>query len=339
MKQRTRPVPLAGKGRVEGKFIAALCTLAIAGLSVLASSAVAQAWPTKPIRTIITVGGGMELTARLVSQGLTPVLGQPVLLEAQTGAGGSIGHDTVMRAAPDGHTLMVSVASTHITNGFLSKQSRFDPIKSYTPIGKFAESILLVTADASMPFDNVAQMVEYAKNNPGKLSYATTGIGSVHHFSAAAITALTGIDWVHVPYKAGPAALTAVVSGQTQIGWAILSTLKPFEKTGKLKVIGINMEKRFAGMPDVPTIGEQLKGYEAPPTWAAYFGPAGVPRDIVTRLNTEIVKIVNQPEVRAKVEASGSVVAPTSPEALADIVKRDFEKVARAVKLVGIKPE
>lgn len=338
MKQRTLPLPPAEEGRGEGKWAASLGTLAIT-LCILTSSAFAQTWPTKPIRTIITVGGGMEVTARVISQNLSQVLGQPVLLEGQTGAGGSIGHDTVMRAAPDGHTLMVSVASTHITNGFLSKQSRFDPVKSYTPIGKFAESILLLTADASMPFNNVAQMVEYAKKNPGKLSYATTGIGSVHHFSAAAITALTGIDWVHVPYKAGPAALTATISGQTQVGWAILSTLVPFQKTGKLKVIGINMEKRFAGMPGVPTIGEQVKGYEAPPTWAAYFGPAGLPRDIVTRLNTEVVRIVNTPDARAKIESSGSVVAPSSPEELAEIVKRDLEKVARAVKLAGIKPE
>src|SRR5688500_18707500 len=132
--------------------------------------ALAQQYPTKPIRVVLTVGGGIETVVRLVNQGLSQSFGQPVLLDTQPGAGGSIGQDAVMRAAPDGYTLLFSVASTHITNGFLSKQSRFDPIKSYTPIGKMAESILLVTVDAALPVNSLTQLVEYAKKNPGKVS-------------------------------------------------------------------------------------------------------------------------------------------------------------------------
>jgi tripartite-type tricarboxylate transporter receptor subunit TctC len=314
-------------------------SMAVAGALLCTPALAQQNYPTKPIRTIVTVGGGIETVVRLVNDGLSQRLGQPVLFETQPGAGGSIGQDTVMRAAPDGYTLLFSVASTHITNGFLSKQSRFDPIKSYTPIAKVAESVLLVTVDASLPVNSVTQLVEYAKKNPGKVAYGTTGVGSAHHFSAAAISSLTGIDWVHVPYKTGPAVLIDTMSGQVQVGWAILSTLAPFAKSGKLRVIGINSGRRYAGMPDVPTISEQIPGYEPPPTWASYFGPAGLPPAIVTRLNNEMVKIAHQPDVRAKIEASGSVVSTSTPEELGDMVRRDIVSVAKVVKMVGIKPE
>ncbi len=309
-----------------------------AALSV-SVTAQAQTYPVKPIKTIVTVAGGIDLVARLVSQGLTESLGQPVIMETVPGAGGSIGHEQVQRSAPDGYTLMMSVASTHITNGFLSLNSRFDPVKGYTPIARVAESILLLASDVSAPYRNVAEMVEYAKKNPGKLAYGTTGIGSAHHFSAAAISALTGIDWVHVPYKSGPQVLTDMMTGQVQIGWAIYATLLPFEKSGKVRILGINSAKRFAKYPNIPTVTEQIPGYEAPPTWASYFGPAGMQPGMVQRLNAEMVKIVTSPDVRAKIEASGAIVSPSTPEELGEIVKRDIVSVGKVVKLVGIKPE
>jgi tripartite-type tricarboxylate transporter receptor subunit TctC len=313
--------------------------LLIAAACALPAAAHAQGYPAKPIRTIVTVGGGIELVARLVGQGLTESLGQPVVVETISAAGGTIGHETVQRAAPDGYTLMMSVASTHITNGFLSKNSRFDPIASYTPIARVAESILLIAAEVSQPYNNMVELVAYAKKNPGKISHGTTGIGSAHHFSAEAISALTGIDWVHVPYKAGPQVLVDMTSGQIQVGWAIYATLVPFQNSGKTKILGINGAKRFALYPNIPTISEQIPGYEPPPTWAAYFGPAGLPPAMVQRLNTEMVKIVTNPGIRAKIEASGSVVSPSTPEELAEIVKRDLASVGRVVKLTGIKPE
>jgi tripartite-type tricarboxylate transporter receptor subunit TctC len=321
--------------RMSGVFSGVLISAALA----IPAAADAQTYPVKPIKTIVTVAGGIDLVARLVSIGLTESLGQPVVMETVPGAGGSIGQEQVQRAAPDGYTLMMSVASTHITNGFLSLNSRFDPVKGYTPIARVAESILLLSSDISAPYRNVAEMVEYAKKNPGKLSYGTTGIGSAHHFSAAAINSLTGIDWVHVPYKSGPQVLTDMMSGQIQIGWAIYATLVPFEKTGKVRILGINSGRRFAKYPNIPTVSEQIPGYEAPPTWASYFGPAGLPQGMVQRLNAEMVKIVTSPDVRAKIEASGTVVSPSTPEELGDMVKRDIVSVAKVVKLVGIKPE
>ncbi|MFM9969120.1 MAG: Bug family tripartite tricarboxylate transporter substrate binding protein [Burkholderiales bacterium] len=315
------------------------CVLGATVLTALTTSLGAQTYPVKPIKTIVTVAGGIDLVARLVSQGLQESMGQPVVVETMPGAGGSIGHEAVARAAPDGYTLMMSVASTHITNGFLSVNSRFDPVKGYTPIGRVAESILLLSSDISAPYNNVAEMVVYARKNPGKLAYGTTGIGSAHHFSAAAISSLTGIDWVHVPYKSGPQVLTDMMSGQVQIGWAIYATLVPFEKTGKVRILGINSGRRFAKYPNIPTVTEQIPGYEPPPTWASYFGPAGMQAGLVQRLNAEMVKIVTSPDIRAKIEASGTVVSPSTPEELGDMVKRDIVSVGKVVKLVGIKPE
>ena len=312
-----------------------LCAAAL----TLPAVAQAQSYPVKPIKTIVTVGGGIELVARLVGQGLTEALGQPVVVETMSAAGGSIAHETVQRAAPDGYTLMMSVASTHITNGFLSKNSRFDPVNGYTPIGRVAESILLIAAEISQPYNNMVELVAYAKKNPGKISHGTTGIGSAHHFSAEAISALTGINWVHVPYKAGPQVMVDMSSGQIQVGWAIYATLVPFQKSGKTKILAINSAKRFALYPNIPTITEQIPGYEPPPTWASYFGPAGLPQAMVQRLNAEMVKVVTSPGPRAKIEASGTVISPSTPEELGEIVKRDIASVARVVKLSGIKPE
>ncbi len=296
-------------------------------------------YPTKPVKIIVTVEGGVDLVARLAAHGLGETLGQPFVVEANGAAGGAVAHEAVMRAAPDGHTLMFSPVSTMVIANYLKKNSPFDPVKSYTPIAKAAESVLLITANDNLPFKNVTEMIGYARRNPGKLFYGTTGIGSVHHFSAAEISALTGIDWVQVPYKSGPAVLVDTQSGQTQIGFSILATLNPFLKAGKLRVIGMNGTKRYFGMPDIPTVTEQIPGYQPPPTWTAFFGPAGLPQSIVARLNSEIVRIINTPDVRAKIEASGSVVSPSTPEELGALVKANIATVAQLAKTAGIHPE
>jgi tripartite-type tricarboxylate transporter receptor subunit TctC len=308
-------------------------------LTLACTESLAQTYPTKPIRTISTLAGGADLVARIVAQKLSETLGQPVIIETQAAAGGAIGQDTVLRAAPDGYTLLFTSVGPHVIAQVNAKQPRFDPVKSYTPIAKIMESLFLVVAPASAPFNTMGQMVEYAKKNPGKLSYGTSGVGTVHHFAGAMISSITGIDWVHVPYKGGPPVLTATLTGEVQVGFTLLSTMGSFASSGKLKTLGVNNTRRYAGMPDVATVGEQIPGYVPPPTWGSYFGPAGLPSSIVSRLNGEIVKIVQQPDARAKIEASGSVVAPTTPEGLADQVRNDIATVRTLVKAAGIQPE
>ncbi len=317
-----------------------LCsTIAASACLALPLAAQARDYPSRPIRSIMTVAGGADIVARLVAQGLTGALGQPVVVETQSGAGGAIGAESVARAAPDGYTIMLTSASALVMNRFLSKSARLDPLSDFTPITKAFETVALVVTSPALPVESMRDLVEYAKRHPGKLSYGTSGIGTTHHLSGESIRLLTGIDWVHVPYKGGPPVITDLIGGEIQVGFSILATAAPFIASGKIKILAVNSAKRYHVIRDVPTVTEQLPGYEPPSTWGGYFGPAGMPRTIVARLHDEIVRILNSPEVRAKAEDIGFPVATSTPEELTATIRRDIEYTAKIVKAVGIRPE
>jgi tripartite-type tricarboxylate transporter receptor subunit TctC len=326
-------VRIAVKKRCLCSTIAAWACLA------LPLAAQAQGYPSRPIRSIMTVAGGADIVARLVAQGLTGALGQPVVVETQSGAGGAIGAEAVARAAPDGYTIMLTSASALVMNRFLSKSARLDPLKDFTPITKAFETVALVVTSPALPVGSMLDLVEYAKRHPGKLSYGTSGIGTTHHLSGESIRLLTGIDWVHVPYKGGPPVITGLIAGEIQVGFSILATAAPFIASGRIKILAVNGAKRYHVIRDVPTVTEQLPGYEPPSTWGGYFGPARMPRTIVARLHDEIVRILNSPEVRAKAEDIGFPVATSTPEELNATIRRDIEYTAGIVKAIGIRPE
>jgi tripartite-type tricarboxylate transporter receptor subunit TctC len=326
-------VRIAVKKRCLYSTIAAWACLA------LPLAAQAQGYPSRPIRSIMTVAGGADIVARLVAQGLTGALGQPVVVETQSGAGGAIGAEAVARAAPDGYTIMLTSASALVMNRFLSKSARLDPLKDFTPITKAFETVALVVTSPALPVGSMLDLVEYAKRHPGKLSYGTSGIGTTHHLSGESIRLLTGIDWVHVPYKGGPPVITDLIAGEIQVGFSILATAAPFIASGRIKILAVNGAKRYHVIRDVPTVTEQLPGYEPPSTWGGYFGPARMPRTIVARLHDEIVRILNSPEVRAKAEDIGFPVATSTPEELNATIRRDIEYTAGIVKAIGIRPE
>jgi tripartite-type tricarboxylate transporter receptor subunit TctC len=316
-----------------------VCALA-AALAVPAPQAhAADAYPARPIRSIMTVAGGADIVARLVAQGLSVSLGQPVVVETQSGAGGAIGAENVARAAPDGYTIMLTSASALVMNRFLSKSARLDPLKDFTPITKAFETVALVVASPSFPANSIRELIEYAKRNPGKLSYGTSGVGTTHHLSGESIRLLTGIDWVHVPYKGGPPVITDLIAGEIQVGFSILATAAPFIASGKIKILAVNGAKRYHVIPNVPTVSEQLAGYEPPSTWGGYFGPAGMPQDLVARLHDAIVRVLDSPGVRAKAEDIGFPIATSTPEELRATIRRDIEYTAGIVKAIGIKPE
>ena len=308
-------------------------------LLALAGAAHAQSYPTRPIRSIMTVAGGADIVARLVAQGLTRALGQPVVVETQSGAGGAIGAESVARAAPDGYTIMLTSASALVMNRFLSKSARLDPLKDFTPITKAFETVALVVTSPALPVGSMRDLVEYAKSHPGSLSYGTSGIGTTHHLSGESIRLLTGIDWVHVPYKGGPPVITDLIGGEIQVGFSILATAAPFIASGKIKILAVNGAERYHVIGEVPTVTEQLPGYEPPSTWGGYFGPAGMPQAIVVRLHDEIARILNSPEVRAKAGDIGFPVATSTPEELTATIRRDIEYTAKIVTAVGIRPE
>jgi len=313
-------------------------TLCVA-LLVLAGAAHAQPYPTRPIRAIMTVAGGADIIARLVAQGLTQSLGQPVVVETLSGAGGAIGAEAVARAAPDGYTIMLTSASALVMNRFLSKSAHLDPLKDFTPITRAFDTVAVVVTSPSLPAGSMRELIEYAKRNPGKLSYGTSGIGTTHHLSGESIRLLTGIDWVHVPYKGGPPVLTDLIAGEIQVGFSILATAAPFIASGKVRLLAVNGAKRYHVIPEVPTVGEQLPGYEPPSTWGGYFGPAGMPRAVVARLHDEIVRVLSTPEVRARAEDIGFPIATSAPGELSATIRRDIEYTAKIVQAIGIKPE
>ncbi len=314
--------------------------IAVAAVSMsLSAAALAQTYPAKPIRLVMAVSGGAEVVVRIVAQKFQESIGQPMLIEIQSGAAGAQGAETVARAAPDGYTLLLATSSSQTMRPFLTKNTPYDPVRDFTPVIRVAEAVLCVAANPSAPFNNVREMVDYAKKNPGKLSYGSSGVGTNHHLSAELIRQATGIDIVHVPYKTATQLMTDTISGQIPVAFTILATISSNVKAGKLKILGIYNSQRYHVIPDVPTIGEQVPGYEPPPGWMGYLGPGGLPRPIVTRLNSELARFYREPELQAKADGIGFMLSTSTPEEFAATIRRDLAAVERIVKAAGIQPE
>lgn len=319
--------------------LVSLLMVSLPALSLYGASANAQTFPSKPIRTIMTVGGGLEIMGRMVAQNLSESLGRPVVLETQSGAGGAIGAEMVARAAPDGHTLALMGPQTMLVRKHLVKNVPYDPIADFTPIGQVVETTAIIVSYTGLPASSLREVIDYARRNPGKLDYGTSGIGTSQHFSAESITQLTGIQWNHIPYKAGPPVLTDLMTGRIQVGFSIMATMVPLMNSDKVRIIAINSDKRYPSLPELPTVSEVIPGYERPPSWSAYFGPAGMPRDIVTRLNAELNRIMALAAVREKSQGAGLLPSTGTPEELAAMVKRDYAGIGRMVKQLGLQAE
>jgi tripartite-type tricarboxylate transporter receptor subunit TctC len=313
--------------------IAATVCLAVPG------AAISQAFPAKPLRMILAQGGGAEVLARLVAQKSGETLGQPVVLETQSGAGGAMGAQMVARAAPDGYTILFAASNSQIYHAFLSRSVLYDPIRDFTPITRVGQAVLCVVVNPAAPFATFPEFIDYARRNPGKVSFATSGIGTTHHLAAELIKQLAGIDMVHVPYKGGGQALTDLVGGQVPMAFTILATALPHIKAGKMKIIAVVNDKRYHTIPEVATLREMLPGFEMPPGWMGLFGPAGLTQPVQRRLNTELAKALNHPEVRLKGDELGMVMDTSTPEELAAELKRDVGMVGRIVKAADIQPE
>jgi tripartite-type tricarboxylate transporter receptor subunit TctC len=307
----------------------------IAGLP----EAYSQTYPAKPIRMIMAVGGGAEVVIRLVGQRLTETMGQPVVIEVQSGAGGAIGAEMVARSAADGYTLLVAAPSSQIVRLFVTKNTPYDPIRDFTAVARLVDTVVCIMASASAPVNSLNELIDYAKRNPGKLSYGSSGYGTGQQISFEMFKKLTSVDIVHVPYKSGAQALTALVSDQVPLSTGILATAMPYLKTAKLKVLALIREKRYAGAPEIPIVGELVPEFEAMASWMGTFGPAGMQAPLVRRLNGEINKAMNVPEIRSKSEEIGFVVGTSAPEEFAAEVKHDYVAIGNMIKAVGIQPE
>jgi len=314
-------------------FMAVLCALPI--------MAMAQAWPAKPIRLVVPYppGGSTDLLGRAVAARLGESLGQQVLVDNRGGANGTLGSDMVARAAPDGYTFLLGTGATHGITSFMSKSVPYDPVKDFTPLTAAAEVPIVLVVHPGVPAASVKELVEYGRKNPGKLSFGSSGTGSPHHLAGELLKQVTGVDMVHVPYKGAGPAVQDLLGGQIPAVFTTLSTALPHIRSGKLRAIGLVEAKRQPSAPEIPAIGESLPGYAMPRSWLGFFGPAGMPEAITRRLSAEIVKAVQSPEVRGKLETAGMPVVGTSAEEFARMVKDDIETFRRIVAAAGIKPE
>ncbi len=313
--------------------------LAFASILLIAPlAAIAAGYPERPVRIVVPVsaGGGVDSLARLIGQHYNAVWGQPFIVDNRPGAGGSLGAEIVARAAPDGYTLMVS-SSSYITNAAI-REVRYDPIRDFQPITKLTTNPYIIVVTPSLPVKSVNDLIALAKARPDTVTYASSGTGGVLHLGAELFTALTNTKMTHVPYKGVADGYPAVISGQ--VNWMLGSPIsaQPLMKAGRMRGIAVTTEKRLKALPDLPTIGETVPGYEVS-AWFGLFGPARLPANIVEQLYKEAAKAVNEPKVAASMEAGGTEVVGNPPKEFTQQAKAEYEKWRGLVKKTGLKLE
>jgi tripartite-type tricarboxylate transporter receptor subunit TctC len=314
-----------------------LSTLAAA--SALACPALAQTWPSRPIRWIVPfpAGGTTDLIARIMGQWLTERLGQQVIVENKPGGGTNIGVQAVVNAAPDGYTLLFTVA-TNVINPWLYKSLPFDFQRDIAPVAALAELPLVMEVTPAVPAKTVAEFVAYAKANPGKISFASFGARTISHLAIELIRSQTGIEVVHIPYTGGAPMVTDIIAGRIQAGVDALPNSLPHIRAGSMRALAVLPVKRSSVIPDVPTIGETIPGLEVS-TWSGIGVPTGTPAEAIERLSREVNAGLANATVQKRFGEVGAVPLPFTPEGTRAMIARDFEKWGRVVKTAGLKPE
>lgn len=317
----------------------------VAGLGGLAADAAlrpswaddAPAYPTHNIMLIVPFapGGSTDILARVVAGYLQQSLGQPVVVENRDGASGNIGTAIVARAAPDGYTFLFNTMSVHTMNQALFASMPFDGVKDFSPIAFLAYVTNTMIVHPSVPAKTVREFIDYAKANPGKIAYASAGAGSTNHLCGALFEKMTGVQMVHVPYRGGAPAVAGTVAGECQLFFTAGTQSLPHVKAGELRLLAVTEGRRSSLLPDVPTVGETVPGYEMT-VWYGAYGPAGMPKPIVDKLNAEISRILFLADVKNKMAAIAVEVAQMSPEELGALTRRDADKWGKLIKELGI---
>jgi tripartite-type tricarboxylate transporter receptor subunit TctC len=317
--------------------------LALATL-VLSLSAVgtglAQSYPDKPIRLVVPYppGASTDAVGRIVGQKLSANIGQTVIVDNRAGASGNIGTEFVGRSAPDGYTFVMGTDATHASNSFLTANPTFDPIKDFTPLAIVAMNPIALVVHPSVPAKDLNELVAWIKANPGKGGFGSSGTGSPHHLAGELLKARTGAPLIHVPYRGGGPALNDLMGGQISLLFASAITVVPHIQSGKVKAIALTSAKRSGILPNVPTMGESLDGFEMP-SWLAFFGPAKMPDAVTRRLSDELVKVLSDPEVRARLTAAGMDVVAGGQAELAELQRREYQSRGKLIRDANIKGE
>jgi tripartite-type tricarboxylate transporter receptor subunit TctC len=296
------------------------------------------AYPTKPVRLVVPfpAGGTTDLLARAAAQKLSEAWGQQVIVDNRPGAAGNIGAELVAKSAPDGYTLLMGTVGTHAINASLYAKMPYDHVKDFTPVILVAGVPNVLVVNPQLPVNTVPELIAYAKANPGKLNFASSGSGTSIHLSGELFKTMTGVQMTHVPYKGSAPALTDLIGGQVQLMFDNLPSSLTFIKAGKLRAIAVTSTTRAAALPDVPTVADTVPGFEAS-SWFGVLAPAGTPREIVVKINGEVAKWLASPDAKEKLTAQGANVAGGTPEDFAKHIQAETAKWAKVVKESGAK--
>jgi tripartite-type tricarboxylate transporter receptor subunit TctC len=316
-------------------------TAACALLALAAGGAAAQGYPAKPIRLMVPFppGGSTDIVARIVAQKLGAQLGQSLVIENRGGAGGTLGTAVVAKAVPDGYNLVVGTTSTHVVAPSVYQKLDYDPVKDFAPISLMAVTPYLLVVNPSVQAKNVKELVELMKSQPGKLNYASAGVGSTTHLAMEMLKGASQTYALHIPYNGNGPAGTAVIAGQVEILFGSLPAVLPHAKSGRVRALAVGTPKRSPSLPEVPTVAESgYAGFDAS-LWLALMAPAGTPAPIIERLNKEVIAAVSSKETSETLDKNGAEPLTSTPAELAAIIKDGVAKYAKVVKDAGVKPE
>ena len=320
----------------------AVRVLAAVFAGVLCAGGVAwsQTYPVKPVRVIIPFppGGANDIVARIVFSKVSEQMGQSFIIENRAGAGGTIGSAVVAQSKPDGYTLLIQTAASHVSNAHLYSKLPYDPLRDFVGISPLAQVVAVLTVHPSLPPRSVKEFIALAKQRPKQILHGHSGYGSFTHFNGVLFESRTGISMTHVPFKGGGPAVIALVSGETQAQVAAVGELIGYIKANRVRPLGVTSAERLAQLPDVPTIADTIQGYESS-TWVSAFAPAGTPRAIVDRLNAELGKAMNDRDVAAKLAVQTLDPAHRPPEDLDRRLKTDYETIGKLFRQFNVKLE
>ncbi len=310
----------------------AFCAVAVVSAAVASSAALGQAYPTRPVRLVVpyAAGGAVDAMARVFGQKYAEALGQPVLVENRPGAGGNIGAETVAKAAPDGYSWLINTSGQAVAPG-LYRKLNYDPLKDLAPVSLLVVSTLILVANNELPASSVKDLVAYAKANPGKLNFGSTGIGSGPHLAQEMFKSAAGLDMLHVPYKGDAQLFPALFANEVQIAVVPSQTGLPHIKSGKLKVLAVAGGRRAAALPEAPTIGETIPGYDFT-GWDGLFATGGTGTEIIRRISGETEKVLRSPDVAKYYAAWGVEPVGSTPEEFAARYRSDVAKYARIIR-------
>src|SRR6266699_1318059 len=326
--------------RTSMKRLAAALNAVLAASLSAALPAQAQQYPNKPIRIIVpfAAGGTSDILARAIGPHITTVWGQPVIVENRTGANGNVGADYVAKSAPDGYTMLLSDVGALSINPSVYASMPFDPAKDFSPVVMVSYSPHVLAVHPSVPVGSVKELIAYARANPGKLNFANSGTGGAPHLAGVDFAARTGVQWAYIPYKGGSAAVPDVIAGNANVLFNGMLATYPSVKSGRLKGLAVSSAQRVPSAPELPTVAETLPGFETG-SYQGLLAAAGTPREIVTKLNAELTRILNTSDMKEFLAKQGTEVRAGTPEALGTFIVNEKARWAKVVKEAGIKAD